>query len=169
LKINNEQLQKFSIFAGLSSNQLESIHKIILEKKYKNGEDIIREDEKCDDFFLLFRGQVEVSKSLTLLVGRRDVDTRDKSLIHLKAEDAPYFGEMCLVRKDSKRSATVKAINECIVGIIKRDSLNDLCEIDAEMGYKIVYNIATTLAERLEKANQDIMKLTTAFSLSLQY
>jgi hypothetical protein len=36
------------------------------------------------------------------------------------------------------------------------------------MGYQILQNIANTLAKRLEKANQDIMKLTTAFSLALQ-
>jgi len=164
----NNSISKFPIFSGLSTDQLDKIRKIIVEKKYKSGQDIIREGEKGEDFYLLFKGGVEVSKSLTLLVGRSDIDTRDKSLIQLKAEDAPYFGEMSVVMKDAKRSATVKAMNECVVGIIKRSDLLKLCELDFEMGYQILQNIANTLAKRLEKANQDIMKLTTAFSLALQ-
>ena len=43
-----------------------------------------------------------------------------------------------------------------------------LFEKDPDFGYKVIRNIAQTLAERLEKANQDILKLTTAFSLALQ-
>ncbi len=165
---SRQELFKFQIFAGLSTEQLQKIEKIINEKKYEAGEEIIRESEKGEDFFLLFAGKVEVSKSLTLLVGRGDVDTRDKSLIRLQAEDAPYFGEMSILHEDSQRSATVRTIEECVVGSIKRSDLLDLCESDHELGYLLMKNIAEMLAVRLEKANQDIMKLTTAFSLALQ-
>jgi len=162
------ELSRFDIFAGLSDLQLEKIGKIISEKYVAAGDEITREGEKGDELFLLLRGRVEVSKTLTLLVGRGDVDKRDKSLIRLKADDAPYFGEMAILNKDSTRSATVKAIEDCVVGIIKRKDLLNLCESDNELGYRLLKNIASTLAVRLEKANQDVLKLTTAFSLALQ-
>ena len=43
-------------------------------------------------------------------MGREGLDTRDKSLTMLRAEEAPYFGEMALLREDSRRTATVKAV-----------------------------------------------------------
>lgn len=166
--VAKKELSRFPIFAGLNDEQLEKIGNIISEKNYGLGEEITREGAKGDELYLLLKGTVQVSKTLTLLVGRGDVDTRDKSLIRLKAEDAPYFGEMAILSKESTRSATVKALDECVVGIIKRKDLLNLCEKDKELGYRLLKNIASTLAVRLEKANQDILKLTTAFSLAVQ-
>ena len=102
------------------------------------------------------------------MVGRGDVDTREKSLIQLKAEDGVYFGEMSILAENWRRSATTKALTECIVGVINRRDFVSFCESDKELGYRVVKNIAQTLAIRLEKANQDVLKLTTAFSLALQ-
>jgi CRP/FNR family cyclic AMP-dependent transcriptional regulator len=163
-----KNLTKFSIFDKLSATQLGEIHSILQEKSFEAGQVITRENEVGDELFLLLKGKVEVSKSLTLMVGRGDLDTRDKSLIQLKADDYPFFGEMAILREDSKRSATVRALEHCLVGIIKRKDLVDLCEADTNLGYRVLGNIAKTLADHLEKADRDISKLTTAFSLALQ-
>ena len=167
-KIAKQKLSRFPIFAGLSSDQLHRVKNILVEKEFSEGEEITKEGKKGEELFVLLDGSVEVSKSLTLMVGRGDVDTRDKSLVQLRSENAPYFGEMAILSKESRRSATVKALESCSVGIIKRSDLITLCQSDKEIGYIILRNIAVHLAERLEKANQDILKLTTAFSLALQ-
>ena len=167
-EIAKQKLSRFPIFTGLSSDQLHRAENILIEKEFNEGEEITKEGERGEELFVLLQGSVEVSKSLTLMVGRGDVDTRDKSLIQLRSENAPYFGEMAMLRKDSRRSATVKALESCSIGIIRRKDFIALCESDKEIGYVILRNIAVHLAERLEKANQDILKLTTAFSLALQ-
>ncbi len=161
-------LSRFSMFADLLPDQLQKVEDILQQKRYEVGEEIAREGEHGDELYLLLQGKVEVSKSLTLMVGRGDIDTRDKSLIQLHAEDAPYFGEMSLLLENSQRSATIKAIEESQIGIIKHKDFVHLCETDIELGFRMLLNIAKTLAIRLEKANQDILKLTTAFSLALQ-
>ena len=163
-----DDISRFSIFAGLALEQQQRVAQIIVQKDFDTGEMIAKEGEQGDELFLLLMGEVEVSKRLTLLGENENMDTKDKSLIHLKSEFAPYFGEMAILKKDSKRSATVKAIKECRVGVIKRNDLKQLCETNKELGYLILLNIAKHLAENLEKANQDILKLTTAFSLALQ-
>lgn len=168
IEIAKQKLSRFPIFNDLSSDQLRRVENILVEKEYNEGEEITKEGERGEALFVLLRGSVEVSKSLTLMVGRGDVDKRDKSLIQLRSENAPYFGEMAILRKDSRRSATVKALESCTVGIIQRKDLIALCESEKEIGYAILRNIAIHLAERLDKANQDILKLTTAFSLALQ-
>jgi len=167
-QIAKQKLSRFPIFADLTSDQLQRVEDILIENEFNEGEEITKEGERGEELFVLLHGSVEVSKSLTLMVGRGDVDTRDKSLIQLRSENAPYFGEMAVLRKGSRRSATVKALESCSVGIIRRKDLIALCESDKEIGYIVLRNIAVDLAERLEKANQDILKLTTAFSLALQ-
>ena len=162
------QLKNFPLFFGLTLPQLDMLEQIVHEKSYDANEHITREGDAGDELFLLLKGKVEISKSLTLLVGRGDLDTREKSLTQLKAEDAVYFGEMAILQEQRVRSATTKTVEDCIVGIIKKDDLLALFEKDPDFGYKVIRNIAQTLAERLEKANQDILKLTTAFSLALQ-
>lgn len=168
ITISSEQLARFDILSGLTSEQIEKVRALITVKRYRNGEEIIVEGNEGEELYLLFKGEVEVSKSLTLMVERGDIDVRDKSLSHLQAEDAPYFGEMSLVREQVKRTATVKAREECLVGVINRDALLNLCRQEKKLGYQLMANIAHTLAERLEKANQDILKLTTALSFVLQ-
>jgi CRP-like cAMP-binding protein len=128
---------------------------------------ITREGEEGDPLYLLLKGSVEISKILTLMVGRGNVDTREKSLIHLHAEDLAYFGEMAMLRANNRRSASVKALENSTVAVIKRDDLLNLCEQDTGLGYRLFVNIATRLAAHLDKANEDITKLTTAFSLVL--
>ena len=167
-QIGKDNISRFPIFAGLSLEQQQRVAQIIAHKNFDAGEEIAKEGEQGDELFLLLAGEVEVSKSLTLLVESENMDKKDKSLVHLKAEFAPYFGEMAILKRDSKRSATVKTVKECRVGVIKRKDLIQLCESDKELGYLILLNIAKHLAENLTKANQDILKLTTAFSIALQ-
>lgn len=167
-KIVRENISRFSIFMGLADDQLDRILELIATKEFKQDEEITREGEHGDELFLLLGGKVAVSKSMTLLTGESEVGSKDKSLIQLSAEQTPYFGEMAILNKDSLRSATVKAVQDCTVAIIHRRDLLRLCESDKQIGYTIFKNIAKHLAENLEKADQDILKLTTAFSLALQ-
>lgn len=161
-------LSRFPILQGLNDSQLHKVREIVREKKTAAGEMITKEGEHGDTLFLLLAGSVEVSKSLTLHMGREGLDTRDKSLTVLRADEAPYFGEMALLREDSRRTASVKAVEVCVLGIIHRQDFIALCEKDVALGYRLLLNIAKTLVGRLEKMNQDILKLTTAFSLALK-
>lgn len=168
LKIVRENISRFSIFMDLSDDQLDRILEIITATTFNMDEEITREGEHGDLLYLLLDGKVSVSKSLTLLTGDSEVGAKDKSLVKLSSEQMPYFGEMAILKKDSLRSATVKAEQDCTVAVIHRKDLLLLCESDKQIGYRIFKNIAKHLAENLEKADQDILKLTTAFSLALQ-
>ncbi|HNW60472.1 MAG TPA: cyclic nucleotide-binding domain-containing protein [bacterium] len=168
MAITRQELAPFPIFAGLSDAQLDKVLAIVREAKVAAGESIIREGEIGDELFLLLNGRVEVRKNLTLKLGPAGMDAREKSLIAMRAEQTPYFGEMALLNADSRRTATVQAVVECRVGIIHREAFTRLCESDTALGYRILLNIAKTLVVHLERTNQDVLKLTTAFSLALQ-
>ena len=168
MAIISQELARFPIFAGLSAAQLDKIADIVNIERVTAGQSIIREGEIGDELYLLLDGRIEVRKNLTLRLGREGLDTREKSLIGMRADQAPYFGEMALLKADSLRTATVQAVTECRIGSIQREAFTRLCESDTELGYRLLLNIAKTLVVHLERTNRDVLKLTTAFSLALQ-
>ena len=56
----------------------------------------------------------------------------------------------------------------CKLAMFEKKDLLNVFDNDADIGSKIYKNIAAELVERLKKANKDILKLTTAFTLALE-
>ena len=167
-----EELELFNIFQGLSQEKLEELREIIEVVRFDTDEPVIRDGEVGDTFYLLLEGEVEVTKTLVMRMSRQEVDQTDKSLIRLRSEPhpefgKPAFGEMALFSAKSKRTATVTPVRPSILGVIQRDPFFKLCEADMEIGYRVSSNIACVLIDRLDKANEDVMNLTTALSFVL--
>lgn len=111
---------------------------------------------------------MEINQALTLQLSRGDYDTREKAIINLTSDMFPVFGEMSLLGDDDKRTATVKAITECKMGVIMKDDFFALCDSDSDLGFRVMRNVASIVTDNLIKANQNVLKLTTAFSLILE-
>ena len=75
---------------------------------------------------------------------------------------------MSLLGSNDKRTAAVKAITDCEMGIIMKDDLFAICQSDPDIGYAIMKNVASIVTDNLIKANTNVLKLTTAFSLILE-
>jgi CRP-like cAMP-binding protein len=161
-------LSKFPILRDLSRSQLSKVGEATKERRYEAGQTILKEGEMGETMFLLLDGEVEVSKTLTLMIDRSNVDKRDKSLTRLSADDYACFGEIALVSDYHRRTATVRTLSKCVLGEIGREEFIKLCEADTQMGYLLMRNIASAVSCSLDKANKDLLKLTTAFSLALQ-
>jgi CRP/FNR family cyclic AMP-dependent transcriptional regulator len=72
---------------------------------FAKGDAIFREGERCDEFFVVVRGQAEIKS------GNPCFETLGRIRI---------FGEMALI-DDGPRSATVVALTDCIVAPIKEN------------------------------------------------
>ncbi len=164
-KITRDRLSPFSLFKGLSEEQLENIVQYIRLNRCSEGEVIVREGEIGGELFLLLEGEIEISKRLTLY-SEDGMDQKEKSLIRLRDKDSVFFGEMTLFDK-TERSATVTALSKVTLGILTGEQIRLLGEQDPQIGYRLFYNIARTLTANLRRANRDILKLTTAFCLAL--
>ncbi|MBO8131691.1 MAG: cyclic nucleotide-binding domain-containing protein [Candidatus Marinimicrobia bacterium] len=160
-----EYLKNFFIFSGLNVEEINPFFSVMKLIHFDRDETILREGDIGHSILLLLEGEVEISQALTLKIDNSDVDTREKGLIKLSSSQYPFFGEMCLFTKDDKRSATVKAKTDCIVGRITKVDFFSICEKNPEVGYKVIKNIATVMTDRLKQANMNILKLSTAFSL----
>ncbi len=80
----------------------------------------------------------------------------------------PLFGEMSLFDKDDRRSASVKAITECQLCQLMKDDLFSICDQNTDIGYKVMKNLSKILSKKVSETNQNVLKLTTAFSLVLE-
>lgn len=159
-------LVRVRLFAGLTPKQLELLKRITRTVRCTRNEIIIREGDQGDVMYILDKGKVEVSRTVTLILSRTSVGEGEKSFAQLDADDHPAFGEMALLEK-SLRGATITALTDCELLEISQSDFEQVCNEDPLLGYVVFRNIATELSARLRRTNQDVLKLSTAVSLAL--
>ncbi len=163
------EIRDCQLFTGLTDDELESIAQLIEIREFNDGEVVVKEGAPGDEMFILLEGTLQVTQKLTLLSQEEtNLNSRDKMLIKLEAASRPMVGEMSLFEEHYTRSATMTAMGQVTVGVITRQNLMNLVYNNNHLGYRLFYNIGLVLSARLKKANQDILKLTTAFSLALE-
>ncbi|MCD6233904.1 MAG: cyclic nucleotide-binding domain-containing protein [Candidatus Marinimicrobia bacterium] len=160
-----QQLKEYAFFRDLSLDEIKTFYPFMELHQVPKGEMIIREGDKGNFMFLLLEGEVEISQPLTLPMSPGARDTREKAFIRLTHENHPFIGEMSLIQPNVPRSANVKAVKPCIIGIFKNSDLETLAEKYPHIGAVIMKNIACKLANDLRTANQNVLKLTTALSI----
>ena len=166
--MNTINLKEFTLFKGLGDDEIAEFSGVTHAIKVSAGENFITEGEIGDSIFFLLDGEVEINQVLTLPMGKGSVDNREKAIIKLSSEIRPMFGEMSLFHADDRRSASVKALTDCRLVKISKNDLFRICDGHPETGYKILLNMCGVLCGNLIKANRNVLKLTTAFSLVLE-
>ena len=63
--------------------------------------------------------------------------------------------------------STVKAESECEIIEIEKEAFQSVCRTHPKISFRVMYNIANKLAGDLQRESQNVLKLTTAFSLIL--
>ncbi len=160
-------LTTFNLFKGMTLDQVKHAAKVLRIESYPAGTDIWQEGDTGSEILLLLKGTVDITQTLTLFTSDEGVESRDKSLISLTEGMRPVIGEIAMCA-NVPRSATVTAKTDIQVGIFSPEDLETIIKNDAAFGMHLFRNIATVLAQRLVTANQNVLKLTTAFSLALQ-
>jgi CRP-like cAMP-binding protein/Zn-dependent protease len=105
-----ERLRQFSLFAQLSSRELDELASRLRPLRFPAGEIVVKEGDPGDAFYLIDSGQAEV------LVGGRRVNILGSGT---------YFGEIALLLHVS-RQATVRALTPLAVFALGRDDFETL-------------------------------------------
>lgn len=158
----------YSIFTGLDDAEIKLFTDKATPVDIKKGNNFIVEGDVGDSIFLLLKGEVEVNQALTLSMNKGGTDNREKAITKLSSDFKLFFGEMSLFNDGDRRTASVKALTDCNLAKIKKEILFEICDAHPETGYKVMQNFCRTLCGNLVKANQNVLKLTTAFSLILE-
>ena len=160
-------LKDCPLFKGLSEEEIAIYRPASKQVSYKAGDAIMTEGTPGKNLVILIKGEVTISKKLTLL-GDDQSDTKDKTFITLTHEHKPFFGEMAILMEDSKRTATVLASTACEIVVMDKDKFMELSAQYPKIGRTVMENIARKLAANLERESKNVLKLTTAFSLVLE-
>ncbi len=157
------KLQDIPLFKSLTDEELSILQVKLKRVEFKAGDTIIEEGEVDDTMYIFESGKVKITRKLTLKIGTRWGEA-EKAMDILDAKQVSFFGEMSLVT-GAPRSATITAITDCVLYTLSSKDLKEIAEKYPSIGYKIMEEIATVLAERVRKLNDTVLKLTTALSL----
>ena len=161
-------LQETELFKNLTPAQIRKVLNICRTITFSEDEIIMNEGETGDRMYIILEGTVEVIKKL-VMDGVEDEGTveRNKIFTRLDAGQHAVFGEIALLEELS-RTATVRAVTHCTLYEIRKADFLNLAEADFEFGYRTLLNLARIVSNRLRKANEDTIKLTTVLSVILK-
>ena len=157
-------LKKVTLVKDLTAQELKTFSFKLKTIKFKENDFLIEENKESDKLFILYKGEVVISKKMTMIDEQEKID---KTFITICADDHAFFGEIGLLNLH-KRTATCKAKTECTLYTIDHKDFMSICISHPEIGFKMLLEIARKLSLLLEKTNEDILKLTTALIYALK-
>lgn len=132
------------LFAGLSPVQRGSVAALVTPRQLESGDALVREGEAAGELFVIQQGAVEVTKR----VAASERDQR-VAMLHKGAT----LGEMTLVDR-TPRSATVRAVEPTVVGVLSMDALDQLAAEDRDIERQMLRNLVNELSRRLRVTNE---------------
>ena len=167
---NMSLLQETALFMNLSPREIGKVLDIAREVKFAEDDVVMKEGDFGDTLYIIRKGTVEVVKCLTMEgMGDNDDTDMEKNKVFTRLDESQHavFGEIALL-EETKRTATIRAVTDCICYEIRKDDFLRLAEEDNQLGYRILLNLARIVSARLRKADEDTIKLTTALSIILK-
>ncbi len=135
-------LNRISILAGLSDEQLRSLFRLLQEEVYEAGETIFEQGSQPSHIYVVLLGKIK------LVV---DKDTTPLELIVL--ETGVCFGESSVIGIQP-HSATAIAVERTELIVLSRIALLSLYKTDLELYSILVWNIAREVCRRLHASEQ---------------
>ncbi len=150
-------LRTTDLFYDLSDAQLSKVAADCRNMTYAAGELIFAEDSPSVGLFVVVRGEVEVSIRFNIAIGSMDDDRSGGDQIVLATfSPGQCFGEIGMIDQ-GVRSATSKSVRDDTLLIeIDSNKLMQQCEVDTDMGFKIMRHIARALTLRVRKLDLEL-------------
>ena len=148
--MNSQEIEaiaaKVPLFSCLSSMDRTAICRIMLHKKFSQGETIVREDDdEGQTFFVIVSGRVHVAV----------ITSEGKSAILATLKPGDFFGEMAILDGEP-RSASVIASEDCTLLMLYRKMFLDILQRYP----KITIQMLVEMSQRIRRANKHINTLS---------
>lgn len=135
------------MFGTLDPSEIQQLLPIIEVEEYPAGQTLFAEGDIGDAWFALYRGKVDVIK---------DIGADKKEIYPLDA--GACFGEIALL-DGAPRSATIQAIDDCVVLRVSRSAFEELLDQSHSVAYKLLRHLAVTLARRARSTTERLSEL----------
>jgi CRP-like cAMP-binding protein len=144
-----EVMESLFLFTDLPFHQRLRVARICEARVIGPRENLATQGTPGDAMFVIVEGQVTIEHN-------------GVALATLKAGE--HFGEIALL--DARpRSATVTSRMAGSVIVIRRAAFKDFCQREPELGGKLLFQLATTLAGRLRLANERMTEVTRTITI----
>jgi CRP-like cAMP-binding protein len=139
--ISPEVLRRYSYFANISDESLKQLAMMAEEKRVPAGTVMFREGDTAAHLSIILAGEIDIQYEL----GSGEMRTVDV----LTAGD--ILGWSALI-EPYRYTAIATATQDVVLARIDGPQLRALCEADAQLGYRLVVQVAKLLGHRLEGA-----------------
>lgn len=129
-------LSRVWIFGGLTQSELLRLSRIVSRRTYAPRSSIVQKGEPATEFFVLLRGRAKV-----VAPGHGGID----AALNVMAP-GEVFGEIAVL-DGQRRSATVIALDECEIAIVRKEAFHELLAASPSIALKLL----SVLAGRVRK------------------
>jgi CRP/FNR family transcriptional regulator, cyclic AMP receptor protein len=150
-------LRETDLFYNLSPLQLEMVESLCEEKLCREGELIFPENSPGKELYLIFRGQVEIFVNPGMVSVTPGVTTRSEVIAMLMRGQS--FGEVALVDEGLRSAGARAGLRDTLLLKISRDRLLNICNSYPELGYRVMYNLALDLSQKIRNADLKIREV----------
>jgi CRP/FNR family cyclic AMP-dependent transcriptional regulator len=144
-------LRHADIFDKLTPAQLAEVAKICQPKSYSTGEVIFQEGSHSDELYIIAEGEVDILLDPALVSDHLHPIQAPITIATLR--QGQCFGEFALVDQGSRSATARAAVDHTQLLMISSQQLNDLCDTHAEIGYRLMRNLAADLALKLRNTD----------------
>lgn len=138
-------LRGVAIFQNLDNEELERVAEVCKTQEFVSGEYIFREGEAGNRLYLLFEGDVRISRVVP--------GSGEEALAVLKP--GALFGEMSVFdRSERSTDAISNGGSKCIT--ISRSDFELLLDFNRELAHKVLWSCVRVLSGRLRATNDSL-------------
>lgn len=141
-----EHLRRVEIFGGLSDEELLQVAALCKVRRVGAGQPVFNEGDDGEELYVIHEGCVRVSLNTRSAQGGMAPSTINM----LYAGQS--FGEMVLLG-GATRSATVSAVDPCVLLVLNERDFASLCDRNPRIGYRVMRNMASDLSYKLRSSN----------------
>ena len=146
--ITLQTLQKYSLFGGLTEEQIAKILPIMELESYRPETDIIAEGSPNDKIFFLINGEVTVVK---------------REVVLTKLGTGVTFGEM-EVLDVMPAAATIRSLSDVTVMSISNKTFREIYNMDPKIFSLMIMNLARELSRRVRRMNDKVVEVIKQLS-----
>ena len=141
------------LFETLSPREIMFVQEIIHARNYRPGEVIFSQGEAGVGMYIIVKGSVNMT-----VEDLHSSDANNRVFV-TRLSQSDFFGEIALVEKKSRRTATATAVDEVtLLGFFKPD-LYEIIDRNPRTGVKIVTRLAEVLGRRLRETAESFSEL----------
>jgi CRP-like cAMP-binding protein len=145
------KLKGMPLFKDFNEGELDHFLAISDPSFHRTGDLIVRQDEEGDCMYYIAQGNCIV------------LATRDGHHVELaRLGPGEVFGELAIFDK-SPRSATVRALDDCVLLRLDAGLLNALASIMPAAAYKLLVGVVREIGHRLRKTSLRYLDSVIAF------